>query len=437
MENKNTQHGNIIAIITMMFLFAMISFVTNLAAPIGVIWKNVFSGTGSENMIGMLGNAMNFLAYLFMGIPAGKLLTKIGYKKTALAGIATGFVGVLIQFVSGKFGADISGFAIYLFGAFISGFAVCILNTVVNPMLNLLGGGGNRGNQLNLIGGTLNSLSGTLTPMLVGALIGTVTANTEMADINLVLFIALGVFAMAFIVLLFIPIADPEMGKTTSNTVFEHSPWAFRHFVLGTIAIFVYVGVEVGIPGTLNFYISDASAKGAGLVGNAAAVGGFVAGTYWLLMLAGRFIGSFIGGNVSSRTMMIGTTTLGMVLIIAAMVLGKTTTVSMPVFTGSSFTLVTVPIAALLLVLCGLCTSIMWSSIFNLATEGLGKYSAAASGIFMMMVVGGGLLPLVQNFIADHSTYMVSYIVPLLAIAYMLYYALLGSKNVNKDIPVD
>lgn len=437
MENNNTQHGNIIAIITMMFLFAMISFVTNLAAPIGVIWKNVFSGTGSANMIGMLGNAMNFLAYLFMGIPAGKLLTKIGYKKTALAGIATGFVGVLIQFISGKFGADISGFAIYLFGAFISGFAVCILNTVVNPMLNLLGGGGNRGNQLNLIGGTLNSLSGTLTPMLVGALIGTVTANTKMADINFVLFIALGVFAMAFIVLLFIPIADPEMGKTTSNTVFEHSPWAFRHFVLGTIAIFVYVGVEVGIPGTLNFYISDASAKGAGLVGNAAAVGGFVAGTYWLLMLVGRFIGSFIGGSVSSRTMMIGTTTLGMVLIIAAMALGKTTTVSMPVFTGSSFTLVTVPIAALLLVLCGLCTSIMWSSIFNLATEGLGKYSAAASGIFMMMVVGGGLLPLVQNFIADHSNYMVSYIVPLLAIAFMLYYAVFGSKNVNKDIPID
>lgn len=437
MENNNTQHGNIIAIITMMFLFAMISFVTNLAAPIGVIWKNVFSGTGSANMIGMLGNAMNFLAYLFMGIPAGKLLTKIGYKKTALAGIATGFVGVLIQFISGKFGADISGFAIYLFGAFISGFAVCILNTVVNPMLNLLGGGGNRGNQLNLIGGTLNSLSGTLTPMLVGALIGTVTANTKMADINFVLFIALGVFAMAFIVLLFIPIADPEMGKTTSNTVFEHSPWAFRHFVLGTIAIFVYVGVEVGIPGTLNFYISDASAKGAGLVGNAAAVGGFVAGTYWLLMLVGRFIGSFIGGNVSSRTMMIGTSTLGMVLIIAAMILGNTTTVSMPVFTGSSFTLVTVPIAALLLVLCGLCTSIMWSSIFNLATEGLGKYSAAASGIFMMMVVGGGLLPLVQNFIADHSTYMVSYIVPLLAIAFMLYYAVFGSKNVNKDIPID
>lgn len=437
MEKNTKQQGNIIAIITMMFLFAMISFVTNLAAPIGVIWKNVFDGTGSENMIGMLGNAMNFLAYLFMGIPAGKLLTKIGYKNTALTGIATGFVGVLIQFISGKFGADISGFAVYLFGAFISGFAVCILNTVVNPMLNLLGGGGNRGNQLNLIGGTLNSLSGTLTPMLVGALIGTVTATTKMADVNLVLFIALGVFATAFIVLMFIPIADPEMGKTTSKTVFEHSPWAFRHFVLGTIAIFVYVGVEVGIPGTLNFYISDTSAKGAGVLGNAATIGGFVAGTYWFLMLVGRFIGSFIGGKVSSRSMMIITTVVGMILIIMAMILGKSTTVSMPVFTGTSFEMVIVPVAALLLVLCGLCTSVMWSCIFNLATEGLGKYSAAASGIFMMMVVGGGLLPLLQNFIADNSSYMFSYIVPFVALAFMCFYAVIGSKNVNKDIPVD
>lgn len=109
----------------------------------------------------------------------------------------------------------------------------------------------------------------------------------------------------------------------------------------------------------------------------------------------------------------------------------------MPVFTGSSFTMVTVPVSALLLVLCGLCTSVMWASIFNLATEGLGKYTAAASGIFMMMVVGGGVLPLLQNFIADKAGYMISYIVPLVALAYLLYYALLGCKNVNKDIPVD
>ena len=432
MSNTQKQNGSIIAIITMMFLYAMISFVTNLAAPIGVIWKGAFSGS---NTVGMLGNAMNFLAYLFMGIPAGKLLTNIGYKKTALAGIGTGFVGVLVQFISGSV-AGTPGFVVYLLGAFIAGFSVCMLNTVVNPMLNLLGGGGNRGNQLNLIGGTLNSLSGTLTPLFVGALIGD-AAKASFSDVNPVMYIAMAVFAAAFVVLLFIPIQDPEIGKTSADTVFEHSAWAFRHFVLGTIAIFVYVGVEVGVPGTLIFYLSDTTEAGGGLTANAAAIAGSVAATYWLLMLVGRMCSSFIAGKVSSKMMMTVTTITGIVLITLAMLLGKTTQVSMPVFTGSAFETVTVPIAALLLVLCGLCTSIMWASIFNLATEGLGKYTAAASGIFMMMVVGGGVLPLVQNFIADNTTYMTSYIVPLLAMAYMCYYALIGSKNVNKDIKVD
>jgi FHS family L-fucose permease-like MFS transporter len=435
MKQTNKQSGNIIAIVAMMFLYAMIAFVTNLAAPIGVIWKNQPELMGS-NMLGMMGNMMNFLAYLFMGIPAGKLLVKIGYKKTALVAIAVGLVGVCVQYLSG-FPTGLTGFWVYLLGAFISGFSVCMLNTVTNPMLNLLGGGGNRGNQLNLIGGTCNSLAGTLTPMLVGALVGTVTKDTAISDVNLVLYIAMVVFALAFIILSFTPISDPEMGKTTQDTVFEHSPWAFRHCTLGVIGIFVYVGIEIGIPGTLNFYISDMSDKGAGVLGDAAAIGGFVAGTYWLLMLVGRFVAGFIADKVSSRAMMMTVTTLAIVLILISMISSKSTTTSMPVFTGSSFAMVTVPISALLLVLCGLCTSVMWASIFNLATEGLGKYTAAASGIFMMMVVGGGVLPLIQNFIADKAGYMISYIVPLIALAYLLCYAIWGCKNVNKDIPVE
>ena len=436
MSNQQ-KNGSIIAIVTMMFLYAMIAFVTNLAAPIGVVMKND-PEVGGSNTLAMLGNFMNFFAYLFMGIPAGKMLTRVGYKKTAMIGILVGFIGVLIQFISGF--EALEGYSdniIYLIGAFVSGLSVCMLNTVVNPMLNLLGGGGNRGNQLNLIGGTLNSLSGTLTPMLVGALIGEVTKSTDFVQINLVLYIAMAVFAAAFIVLAFIPIKDPEIGRVTSQTKFEHSAWSFRHCLLGIIAIFVYVGVEVGIPGTLNFYIADTSEKGAGLLANAAAIGGFVAGTYWLLMLVGRLCSSFIADKVSSKTMMIVTNGVGMALILLAIFIPKTVMTSMPLFTGSSFAMTEVPVSAMLLVLCGLCTSIMWSSIFNLATEGLGKYTAQASGLFMMMVVGGGVLPLVQNFIADSAGYMVSYFVPLIAMGYMFWYARIGSKNVNKDIPVE
>ena len=434
---QKKQNGNIIAIIAMMFLFAMISFVTNLAAPIGVIWKNQPEFAGS-NFLGMLGNMMNFAAYLFMGIPAGKLLSKVGYKKTALIAIAIGLLGVFTQFLSGIAGAGSqlfglpANFYVYLLGAFIAGFSVCMLNTVVNPMLNLLGGGGNKGNQLIQTGGTLNSLAGTLTPMFVGALIGTVSKDTAITDVNPVLFIAMGVFAAAFLILAMIPIADPDADKKKENVVYERSPWAFRHFVLGTVAIFVYVGVEVGIPSTMNFFLADPDAGGVG-----ATIAGFVTGTYWFLMLIGRFCGSIIGGKVSSKMMLTCASGLGILLIIGAMMAPVTIKTAMPVFTGSGFAVEQVPLSALLLVLCGFCTSIMWGGIFNLATEGLGKYTAAASGIFMMMVVGGGILPLVQNWVADISTYMISYFVPMAGMAYMLYYALIGSKNVNKDIAVD
>lgn len=436
--SKTNTNGRAIAIVACIFLFGMISFVTNLAAPIGVIWKNQ-PVIGGSNMLGMMGNFMNFFAYLFMGIPAGNLLTKIGYKKTALLGIAFGFFGVLVQFLSG-FSEGMTGFVTYLVGAFISGFSVCMLNTVVNPMLNQLGGGGNRGNQLNLIGGTFNSLLGTMTPMLVGALIGTVTKDTAMSDVNLVLYMAMGVFLVTFFVLLFVPIENPK--QMEGDVKFEHTPFVFRHFTFGVIAIFVYVGVECGIPGTLNFYISDTTDAGAGVVGlnptvQAVAVAGFAAGTYWFLMLVGRLISSFIASKVSSRAMMLTTTGTAIILILLAMFLPKTITGSLPVFTGSSFQVVTLPLGAILLVLCGLCTSIMWSSIFNLATEGLGKYTEKASGIFMMMVVGGGVLPLIQNAVADATlNYMLSYIVPLIGVVYMFCYAAFLSKNVNKDVQV-
>ena len=420
--NKNKT--NWVAVGTMIFLFGMISFVTNLAAPIGVIWKQA-PGIEGSNVWGMMGNMMNFLAYLFMGIPAGKLITKVGYKKTTLIGVAVGFSGVLVQFLSGKIGvgATLAGlpanFFVYLLGAFICGFSVCILNTVVNPMLTLLGGGGNRGNQLVQIGGTFNSLVGTVTPMLVGALIGSVTAETQIADVNTVLFIAMGVFALTYLILSFVPFVEPEQ-ETSDATI--KGLLKYKHLVYGVIAIFLYVGVEIGIPGTLNFYLTDTLGTA-----NAATTAGFVAGTYWFLMLVGRFVSSLISGKVSSRMQLSVTCAVAIVLVIAGM-FSTEVAASMPVFTGSGFGMAQVPLSALLLVCCGLCTSVMWGTIFNLSVEGLGKNAALASGLFMTMVVGGGVLPLVQNAIADAVSYMASYWVIVAALAYMLWFALFGSK---------
>ena len=422
-------NSSIIAIIAMIFLFGMISFVTNLAAPIGNIWK-MQPGIEGSNFWGMMGNMMNFLAYAIMGIPAGKMLTKFGYKKTALIAIAVGFLGVFIQFLSGIVGAGStlagipSNFFVYLFGAFVAGFSMCMLNTVVNPMLKLMGGA--RSNQYIQIGGSFNSLMGTLTPMLVGSLIGTLTKDSLISDVNPVLFLAMGVFAFAFIVLLFVNIQDPEAVKDSSNAV---SPMKFKHFVLGVIAIFVYVGVEVGIPGTLNFYLSDPN--GAGMdPSTAVAIAGFVAGTYWFLMLIGRLTSSVISGKVSARAQLTTVSAVALVLIVLAIILGNSSTVSMPVFKGvqDGFGMVQVPIAALLLVLCGLCTSVMWGTIFDLACEGLGASTNQASGIFMAMVVGGGIVPLIQNAIADAVGYMPSYWLLAVCVGFILYFAAIGSK---------
>jgi FHS family L-fucose permease-like MFS transporter len=419
MSSKQSNSLRIITIIAMMFLYAMIAFVTNLAAPVGKIWEQSFEGNHAQVM-GMLGNMMNFLAYLIMGIPAGLMLSKIGYKKTALIAVAVGLLGVLVQWLSG----ETASFVVYLIGAFIAGFSVCMLNTVVNPLLTLMGGGGKKGNQLNLIGGTINSLSASLTPMLVGALVGASVAGKTIADVNTVLYIAMAVFAIVFIILYFTPIAEPE--GAGQDVVYERTPWAFKHFVLGAVAIFLYVGIEVGIPATLISYLKDSLGFG---------VAGFIAGLYWLLMLVGRFIGSAIGGNVSSKTMVATVSAAAIVLIVAAMILGDTITI--PFIGDWTFAIVNIPIAALLLVLCGLCTSIMWGCIFNLAVEGLGKYTAKASGIFMMMVVGGGIVPLIQSAVAGQFGEMISYIVPLVGVIYILYYALVGSKNVNTDIKID
>ena len=411
--------------IAMMFaLFFMVSFVTGLPSPMGVIVAKQF---GASNFQSQLGYLANFMAYAFMGIPSGLMLKKFGYKTTALVAIGVGFTGVGIQYLSGV----VQNFNVYLTGAFVSGFSMCMLNAVVNPMLNTLGGGGNKGNQLVQFGGSINSIGATIVPMLVGYLMGAAVGRT-IEKANPALFIALGIFAVAFIVLLFVDIPEPHIESITERqTKHKHSPLSFRHFVLGAIAIFIYVGIEVGIPSTANLFMTASTTSANVGLGIDATTAGSIVGVYWVLMLIGRLIGASIGAKVSSRIMMICVSILGLALVLLAIFVPTTIAIKFPILKTN------VPLSIVFLVLCGLCTSIMWGGIFNLAVEGLGKYTAAASGIFMVMVCGGGIIPLFQGFISDHFGYLNSYWVMFACLLYMLFYGLIGSKNVNKSIPVD
>lgn len=417
---SNKQNRNILPIAVMFLLFFMIAFVTNFAGSMGVIVKNQF---GASNALSQLGTLANFIAYACMGIPGGIILKRKGYKFTSLLAVSVGFLGVGIQWLSGY----AQSFGVYVLGAFVAGFSMCLLNIVVNPMLNTLGGGGKRGNQLIQFGGSCNSIGGTLAPIFLGYLIGGQASTANVSDAAPAMLTAMLIFVVAFLVIFFTQIPEPHIETAAQRAAAQaqngkYSPMSFRHFVLGAVAIFFYVGVEVGIPNTANLYMSSNPAVGP-------AIAGTVVGLYWLMMMCGRLLGGAVGGKVSSKAMLAAVSATAVVMLLCVMFFPETWVVT---FKG-----VELPVSMIVMFLCGLMTSVMWGSIFNLAAEGLGKYTPAASGIFMALVCGGGILPFFQNLLADHVGYLLSYIVPIAGLLYIFFYALVGSKNVNKDIPTD
>ena len=403
----------------MIALFAMIAFVTNLCSPMAVIVQNQFGATELESQIG---NYANFIAYLVMGIPSGMLIVKFGYKKTALIALGVGIVGMLLELLSGSMGS----YLIYLLGAFVSGFCMCMLNTVVNPMLNVLGGGGNTGNQLIQIGGAFNSAAAVAVYIILGALIGEVTKETGIADAAPAMYIALAIFVLAAVVLFFTKIEEPKQEPVKMELV--KGALSYRHFALGALAIFLYMSVEVGTPTYMIKYLI-------GEVGISAGVASLIAAVYWFAMFIGRTIGGSIGGKVSSRAM-VSTVAIAAIALLAFGILSPASwTVNVPGVDWANLSMiwVEVPIGVAAFICVGLCTSVMWGGIFNMAVEGLGKYTAAASGIFMTMVFGCAVMVAVQAFVIDVTgSILGSYIIPLICAGYILFYALIGSKPAKK-----
>ena len=418
MAQKTKQWG---AIIVMIALFAMIAFVTNLCTPMATIIKN--QGEIS-NVLAQIGNYGNFFAYLFMGIPAGMLIAKYGYKKTALIGLVVGIVGILIQWLSGQFDPQQNlalVFSIYLIGAFIAGLCMAILNCVVNPMLNLLGGGGNSGNQLIQIGGVFNSSAAVACYILMGALIAD-ASKAKIADATPALFIALAIFVVAFVVILFTKIEEPEQAPVRVDLI--KGAMSHRHFALGALAIFLYMGIEVGVPNAVQQMLT------AEPYSIPAATVGMIVAVYWAMMLVGRLVGASIGSKVSARAMITTVSIATLALVIFGMYAPSDVLVNFPGVDWGKLELIwqPVPLGIFSFLLVGLCTSVMWGAIFNMAVEGLGKYTAIASGIFMTMVFGCAVMQLVQATVADLTNYMTSFWVVVFCAAYLLFYALVGSR---------
>ncbi len=430
-ELKNGQKKSYaLPIIIMFALFFMIAFVTGYQNPLGSVIEKMSAG---NTMMSQLGTLANFIAYAFMGFPAGKLLQNKGFRVTALWAVTIGFVGVAITYCSGFIASDSTAVAIYLIGAFVAGFSMCLLNTVVNPMLNSLGSTPNKGNQLVQFGGSFNSLGATLAPVIVGGLLG--GAASSISSANPVFYLAMAIFAVAFLVLYFSKLPEAEdLGKPSANVKVANA-FKYRNFTFGVLAIFCYVGFEVGMANWTYQFLEKHTEVQSLNTATSASIAGTVCGIYWLLMLVGRLLGGAVGGKVSSRAMLT-IAGCGAMLFILAGIFAPQTMIGFVGFSSSdlAFGIVQIPMNTIFFVLCGFFASIMWGAIFNLSVTGLGKYTAVASGIFMVMVCGGGIFPWIQSFLAAGSM-LGSFWLDFILVAYIFLYAVLLSrpgKNVEE-----
>lgn len=401
--------GNRLTIAVMFGMVFMVGFVTMFTGPLAAVVKTQF---GASNALSQFGSSANFLAYLFMGLPCGLVLKRRGYKFTSLAAVAVGFLGVAIQILAGL----VASFAVYVTGAFIAGLGMCMLNVTANPMMNTLGGGGRGGNRLLQYGCTFNSVGGMSSPLILGFLIGNEITKANVLDALPVQIAALAFFAFGALVIARAEIPEPHLDPAAP------SPWRdmlaafkFRHFALGALVMFIFEPIECGIPNMMNLYLTAEGTPA--YVG--AVVGGMMVSSYCALMMIGRAGAGALGSRVSPRLMISVAVLVCMALLLAAALVPF---VKVPI----PMTSVALPLSALLMALCGLCVSVMFGVIFNLATEGLGRLVPVASGITMSLICGGAFLSVVGS-VADRFGILSSCYVFVALLACILAYVIFFS----------
>lgn len=429
METKNNQTGTlsasnsatsyVSAFLTMVFLFFIVGFLTTVNTQFQAPLKETFlSGIGPlQNTFATLITFSWFLAYPVCGSLGSRWINSGGYRSTLVKGLSMMGGGLLLFLLSavgasafpdaliplGGFSLPVA-FVVFLLGSFVTGGSVTVLQVVINPYLTACHVKGTQPVQRMAIGGSANSIGTALAPYFVSGVIFSGLALEDISiDALVVPFIILTVCIVALASSLRM-INLPDLNSTRSQSADDltRSVWSFRHLTLGVVAIFFYVGAEVCIGANITMYAIELSLESVALITT----------LYWVGILIGRLIGSSLS-TISPRVQLTVTTVAATILTISS------------ILTDNPWMLASV----------GLCHSIMWGCIFTLAVKGLGKYTTVASGVFMIGVVGGAILPLIQGIWADfNGSWRATWWLVVVSELIMLYYALIGSKIKENEI---
>ncbi len=425
--------------ISLVFLFFVVGFLTTANGQFqGPLREAFLKGAGNlKNTFTTLITFAWFLAYPLTGGIGSAWINKYGYKSTLIRASVVMIIGLGAFFLSSWFTVTFpdshvkiasaivpSGFFIFLIGSFIVGASSTILQVVINPYLSASYVKGTQAIQRLAIGGTTNSIGTTIAPFFVTGIVfgGLAMENIQVSQLMVPFLSLMGVMGIVVLILFKLSMPDIPSTKTEAGEKLEKSIWSFSHLKLGVVAVFFYVGAEVCIGNNINLYVMELEKirgpfsffgnTSLTLFGINFAIPALAATLYWGGVLIGRLVGSSLS-KVTPKVQLLTTSTSALILVSLAIILDNTW----------------------VLVGVGLFHSIMWGAIYTLSIAGLGKYTSKASGVFMIGVFGGAVLPLLQGVIADslHSWRWTWFIV-LGAELFILYFALVGSKVKQKVV---
>jgi len=399
-----------------------------------------------------------FGAYFLMSLPAGRVLEKLGFKHGIVLGLLVMALGALL-FVPA---ANSRAFGLFLLALGLLGAGVTLLQVAANPYVSVLGPARTAASRVSIVG-VANGLGGTISPLIGGLILfgGSTVLKARLAALPLEqrltqeatlvkpLYLGLAVFLAVLATLFFlvrlpeiesIPADEENVNAQTAAETGRRSALDFRHLTLGIVAIFTYVGVEVGLGSFLIRYgeaqsisqlsgftqelvrgLSLATNWAAALFGNTPepidttggftkAVGAVLVASYWFGLMVGRIIGIPLLSRFNARKLLAGVCAAGTLFVLLS------------IFSHGET-------ALWLVVLCGMCNSIIWPVVFPLAITGLGRFTKQGSSYLIMAIVGGAIIPPLMGLVATHGGGLrVAFVLPALCYAYLLYYALSGYR---------
>lgn len=449
---KNYSKATLATLVSIYFFFGFVAASNNILIP---TFNKFFQLTQLQSMlVDWAFYAAYFVGsfiYLFYSQIKGDWLNQVGYKNGLIMGLTISSLGVLFFLPASIF----ENYYLFLFGLFIIGLGFSIQQIVLNPFLLAMGSEETGAHRIN-IAGSINSLATMIAPIILSkALFSNIKINESLDNLNSLIPVTILLFCFFVLCIIVIWFRNVPSVKKGEPIVKDFNLFAYPQLILGIIGIFIYVGVEVSLVSNLGKLLIDENKLHESQIA-------IWVSLYWGSLMIGRWAGSsevFVGKKWSNiAKIILPFLAFGLIIIVNGnnayfllknyiyfiifatlifILAGRLAAYNLLIFSAiGGLSLLTGLLlhnewSIFLIISTGLYLSVLWPCIFEIATKNLGKFTNIGSSLLVMMIIGGGIIPLIQGYIADHYGIFNSYWVPLIGFIYLIIFGLIAVKKEN------